>query len=205
MAWALSGGRTGQVIRIDICERISCRERQLRVEAYTQPRALSARRDMNPVARNNIPVEKTRSRKENPARGPTAAHPAACASEMACAPPEGSVVGCWLSVLVLAIQEPALAAAHGLRACLSARIAPVGDSCGVDGTREAAARRPEAVVARRPPSPLSAARQVSPAVVVSQNQPRAHTHNTARQARSRASSATSCRHGAYRQTGAAWH
>ena len=37
MAWALSGGRTGQVIRIDICERISCRERQLRVEAYTQP------------------------------------------------------------------------------------------------------------------------------------------------------------------------
>ena len=37
MAWALSGGRTGQVIRIDICERISCRERQLRVEAHTQP------------------------------------------------------------------------------------------------------------------------------------------------------------------------
>ena len=33
---ALSGGRTGQVIRIDICERISCRERQLRVE-HIQP------------------------------------------------------------------------------------------------------------------------------------------------------------------------
>ena len=26
MAWALSGGRTGLVIRIDICERISCRK-----------------------------------------------------------------------------------------------------------------------------------------------------------------------------------
>ena len=37
MAWALSGGRTGQVIRLDICERISCQNRQLRVEADIQP------------------------------------------------------------------------------------------------------------------------------------------------------------------------
>ena len=37
MAWALSGERTGQVIRIDICERISCRKWQLRVEAHIQP------------------------------------------------------------------------------------------------------------------------------------------------------------------------